>query len=64
VIARVSTLFHGIPFLIKGFNTFLPSGYRIDLASDPNLITVTTPSGTTTQVRLASLLNGSTAVMS
>ncbi|KAF9469764.1 histone deacetylase complex, SIN3 component [Collybia nuda] len=52
VIQRVSRLFHGNPYLIQGFNTFLPLGYRIDISadpSDPNTITVTTPSGTTTQ---------------
>lgn len=52
VIDRVSRLFHGHPPLIAGFNTFLPLGYRIDVSvdpSDPNAITVTTPSGTTTQ---------------
>lgn len=51
VIERVSNLFHGHPFLIQGFNTFLPAGYRIETTShpDPNYITVTTPAGTTTQ---------------
>ncbi|KAI6047849.1 hypothetical protein EDC04DRAFT_2886647 [Pisolithus marmoratus] len=52
VIERVSMLFHGSPSLIQGFNTFLPPGYRIDISSDPsdpNMITVTTPMGTTTQ---------------
>lgn len=52
VIERVSMLFHGNPTLIQGFNTFLPLGYRIDISkdpSDPNMITVTTPMGTTTQ---------------
>lgn len=52
VIERVSTLFRGHPSLIQGFNTFLPPGYRIECSSDPsesNLITVTTPTGTTTQ---------------
>jgi paired amphipathic helix protein Sin3a len=37
--------------LIQGFNTFLPQGYRIECSSDgqeTNLITVTTPTGTTT----------------
>ncbi|KAL1683779.1 hypothetical protein EV122DRAFT_257431 [Schizophyllum commune] len=51
VIQRVSELFYGHPNLITGFNTFLPYGYRIDPSSDPrdpNLITVTTPSGVTT----------------
>lgn len=45
-------LFHGNSDLIQGFNTFLPPGYRIEVSNDPNepnLITVTTPSGTTTQ---------------
>ncbi|KDQ53793.1 hypothetical protein JAAARDRAFT_39096 [Jaapia argillacea MUCL 33604] len=52
VIERVSTLFHGHPNLIQGFNTFLPVGYRIECgvnAQDASFITVTTPSGTTTQ---------------
>ncbi|KAI0938381.1 hypothetical protein AcW1_010256 [Taiwanofungus camphoratus] len=52
VIERVSHLFHGHPSLIQGFNTFLPAGYRIDCTTDalnPDFITVTTPSGTTTQ---------------
>lgn len=52
VIERVSTLFRGHPSLIQGFNTFLPPGYRIECSLDPsesNLITVTTPTGTTTQ---------------
>ncbi|KAJ7597424.1 hypothetical protein C8J56DRAFT_920036 [Mycena floridula] len=52
VIQRVSRLFHGNPELIQGFNTFLPQGYRIEVSDDPldpNTITVTTPSGTTTQ---------------
>ncbi|KAF9015729.1 hypothetical protein BDQ17DRAFT_1341548 [Cyathus striatus] len=50
VISRVSKLFHGNPYLIQGFNTFLPMGYRIDISTDPNdtIITVTTPLGTTT----------------
>ncbi|EGO30319.1 hypothetical protein SERLADRAFT_444328 [Serpula lacrymans var. lacrymans S7.9] len=52
VIERVSLLFHGNPYLIQGFNTFLPPGYRIEMSEDPreiNFITVTTPTGTTTQ---------------
>ncbi|GAB5037077.1 Hypothetical protein NocV09_06000010, partial [Nannochloropsis oceanica] len=32
VIQRVSTLFRGYNKLILGFNTFLPEGYKIDLA--------------------------------
>ncbi|EIE76470.1 hypothetical protein RO3G_01174 [Rhizopus delemar RA 99-880] len=49
VIDRVSTLFKGHPTLISGFNTFLPPGYRIECsAREPDLITVTTPSGVTT----------------
>ncbi|KAI8379519.1 uncharacterized protein BYT42DRAFT_329822 [Radiomyces spectabilis] len=51
VIERVSTLFKGHPGLISGFNTFLPPGYRIECSTDPHepdLIRVTTPSGTTT----------------
>lgn len=52
VIERVSSLFAGFPALIQGFNTFLPVGYRIECSVDAhemNMITVTTPSGTTTQ---------------
>ncbi|KAH9164544.1 the NrsfREST-Msin3b Pah1 complex, partial [Lactarius sanguifluus] len=30
----IATLFHGHPFLIQGFNTFLPVGYRIEVGSD------------------------------
>ncbi|KAI0066497.1 hypothetical protein BV25DRAFT_1868189 [Artomyces pyxidatus] len=51
VIERVSMLFHGNPYLIEGFNTFLPPGYHINASTDPhdpNLITVTTPLGTMT----------------
>ncbi|KAF7722709.1 Transcriptional regulatory protein sin3 [Apophysomyces ossiformis] len=51
VIERVSTLFKGHPTLISGFNTFLPPGYRIECSIDPrepDVIRVTTPSGTTT----------------
>ncbi|KAI1003503.1 Paired amphipathic helix protein [Podosphaera aphanis] len=51
VINRVSDLFAGNPNLIQGFNTFLPPGYRIECGtgSDPNIIRVTTPMGTTVQ---------------
>ena len=47
VIGRVSSLFAGNPELIQGFNTFLPSGYRIECGADndPNSIRVTTPMG-------------------
>ncbi|KAI9508370.1 hypothetical protein F5148DRAFT_1013734 [Russula earlei] len=51
VIERVSMLFHGNPYLIEGFNTFLPPGYHINASADPrdpSLITVTTPLGTMT----------------
>ena len=47
----MSKLFHGNPYLIEGFNTFLPPGYHISVLTDPhdpNLITVTTPLGTIT----------------
>lgn len=56
VINRVSSLFRGHPNLIQGFNTFLPPGYKIECSSDPsdpNPITVTTPTGTTTRPNLA-----------
>ncbi|KIY46777.1 hypothetical protein FISHEDRAFT_75303 [Fistulina hepatica ATCC 64428] len=44
VIKRVSHLFQGHPSLIQGFNTFLPSGYRIE-AQDSDVIRVITPNG-------------------
>jgi histone deacetylase complex regulatory component SIN3 len=43
-------LFHGNPYLIEEFNTFLPTSYRINASVDPRdlgLITITTPHGTT-----------------
>jgi paired amphipathic helix protein Sin3a len=48
VIQRVANLFHGHPFLIQRFNTFLPVGYRIEVdshAQSSEVIIVTTPSG-------------------
>nr|CAG8500348.1 9542_t:CDS:10 [Entrophospora candida] len=51
VIDRVSNLFKGHPTLIQGFNTFLPSGYHIECSTnplEPDLITITTPTGITT----------------
>ena len=60
VIERVSTLFRGHPFLIQGFNTFLPPGYRIECTvSTPQdegaitTITVTTPGGMTTRTQIS-----------
>lgn len=60
VIKRVSQLFRKHPRLIQGFNTFLPSGYRIECGDGSpeegggfgngggtTSIVVTTPSGTT-----------------
>jgi len=45
VINRVSTLFHGHPDLIVGFNTFLPPGYKIEVSDDhTGFIHVTHPS--------------------
>lgn len=63
VIDGVSSLFRGHPSLIQGFNTFLPPGYRIDVAqgdvnnqaghsSAYSLITVTHPMGIQTQKRV------------
>ncbi|XP_045068919.1 SIN3 transcription regulator family member Aa isoform X3 [Coregonus clupeaformis] len=42
VISRVSQLFKGHPDLIMGFNTFLPPGYKIEVATN-DLVNVTTP---------------------
>ncbi|ORY32344.1 hypothetical protein LY90DRAFT_673524 [Neocallimastix californiae] len=36
VIERVSNLFTSHPNLITGFNTFLPTGYKIEPTNDPN----------------------------
>jgi len=45
VINRVSTLFHGHPDLIVGFNTFLPPGYKIEVSEEHHgCIQVTHPS--------------------
>jgi paired amphipathic helix protein Sin3a len=45
VINRVSTLFHGHPDLIVGFNTFLPPGYKIEVSDEHHgYIQVTHPS--------------------
>ncbi|KAF7327445.1 Histone deacetylase complex, SIN3 component [Mycena kentingensis (nom. inval.)] len=52
VIDRVSHLFSGHVNLIQGFNTFLPSGYHIDVSRNPDdvhTIIVTTPQGIHTQ---------------
>lgn len=40
-------LFRGHPELIGGFNVFLPTGFRIDVSSDPqdSVIIITTPLG-------------------
>ncbi|KAF9011284.1 paired amphipathic helix [Cyathus striatus] len=51
VIGRVAYLFSDHPALIHGFNTFLPVGYRIYCSADARdfgIITITTPTRTTT----------------
>ncbi|KAH9636584.1 hypothetical protein HF086_002658 [Spodoptera exigua] len=40
VITRVSNLFKGHPELIVGFNTFLPPGYKIEVQSNGQVLTV------------------------
>ncbi|CAF4685393.1 unnamed protein product [Rotaria sp. Silwood1] len=53
VINRVSTLFHGHPDLIVGFNTFLPPGYKIEVSHDhPCYIQVTHPSSRTESIAI------------
>ncbi|KJA20489.1 hypothetical protein HYPSUDRAFT_815299 [Hypholoma sublateritium FD-334 SS-4] len=49
VIERVARLFHGQPSLLKGFTSFLPVGYNIDVSPE-NVVIITTPLGTTTQI--------------
>jgi paired amphipathic helix protein Sin3a len=52
----VSTLFHGHPDLIVGFNTFLPPGYKIEVSDDHlGYIQVTHPSS-----RIESIAIGNT----
>lgn len=48
VIERVLILFTGNPGLVRGFNTFLPPGYKIECGAngDPDAIRVTTPMAT------------------
>lgn len=56
VINRVSTLFHGHPDLIFGFNTFLPPGYKIEITDDqPGYISVTHPMSNNESVTLGNL---------
>ncbi|EPX74273.1 SIN3 family co-repressor Pst3 [Schizosaccharomyces octosporus yFS286] len=46
VIDRVATLFNGYPQLIEGFNTFLPSGYKIEVhtdSSNTSIVRIGTP---------------------
>ncbi|CAF2052224.1 unnamed protein product [Rotaria magnacalcarata] len=53
VINRVSTLFHGHPDLIVGFNTFLPPGYKIEVSEEHHgYIQVTHPSSRTESIAI------------
>ena len=47
VTQRVATPLRGYSELIRGLNTFLPPGYRLEISSDPrqDVITYTTPMG-------------------
>lgn len=54
----MSTLFHGHPNLTSGFNAFLPPGYNISTdPHNPDLIRVTTPTGTMTTSTTAATAN-------
>ncbi|CAF1317350.1 unnamed protein product [Adineta ricciae] len=56
VINRVSTLFHGHPDLIVGFNTFLPPGYKIEVTDDhQGYIQVTHPSSRIESIAIGSV---------
>ncbi|CAF0731849.1 unnamed protein product [Rotaria sordida] len=58
VINRVSTLFHGHPDLIVGFNTFLPPGYKIEVSSEHSgYIQVTHPSSRTESIAIGNYNN-------
>ena len=35
VIERVANLFHGYPNLLRGFNVFLPDGFRVEITGNP-----------------------------
>jgi paired amphipathic helix protein Sin3a len=49
----VSTLFHGHPDLIVGFNTFLPPGYKIEVSDEhQGYIQVTHPSSRTESIAI------------
>lgn len=53
MINRVSTLFHGHPDLIVGFNTFLPPGYKIEVSEEHHgYIQVTHPSSRTESIAI------------
>lgn len=57
VINRVSTLFHGHPELIVGFNTFLPPGYKIEVSDDHDgFIHVTHPSSRIESIAIGTIL--------
>jgi paired amphipathic helix protein Sin3a len=56
VINRVSTLFHGHPDLIVGFNTFLPPGYKIEVSEEHHgYIQVTHPSSRTESIAIGGM---------
>ena len=58
MINRVSTLFHGHPDLIVGFNTFLPPGYKIEVSEEHHgYIQVTHPSSRTESIAIGGLGN-------
>jgi len=57
VIQRVAHLFHGHPFLVSEFNTFLPYGYQITVMQDPgdrnaHCVRVATPGGNVTDTTI------------
>jgi paired amphipathic helix protein Sin3a len=61
VINRVSTLFHGHPDLIVGFNTFLPPGYKIEVTDDHyGYIQVTHPSSRIESIAIGNLHSNAT----
>lgn len=54
----MSTLFHGHPDLIVGFNTFLPPGYKIEVSEEHHgYIQVTHPSSRTESIAIGGLGN-------
>ncbi|CAA7260566.1 unnamed protein product [Cyclocybe aegerita] len=50
VLVRISALFNGYPELVRGFNQFLPAGYKLEPSTDSSgrsAVLLNTPQGVT-----------------